>query len=91
MDEIEKAEMRLLRRKCDQLEERLQKLETAGNKEFATPKEVADMLACSQNNIYIKIRQGKIKAVLLGRSYRIPLGQFQTQSPAEAMRHKIFG
>lgn len=86
----EKIEMRQLNQKCMRLETRIMELETARQIEFVTPKELSIILGCSMNNIYIKIRQGKIKAVHIGRSYRIPMNQFQKQEQSSTIKQKVF-
>lgn len=40
-------------------------------KEFYTVKEVADLLGISRVAVFMKIRQGKIKAEKIGRNYAI--------------------
>lgn len=37
-----------------------------------TPEEVADMLRCGMNTTYKLLKSGKIKAMRIGRSWRIP-------------------
>ena len=37
-----------------------------------TPEEVADMLGCGMNTTYKLLEAGKIKAMSIGRSWRIP-------------------
>ena len=37
-----------------------------------TPEEVADMLGCGMNTTYKLLKSGKIKAMRIGRSWRIP-------------------
>lgn len=37
-----------------------------------TPEEVADMLGCGMNTTYKLLKFGKIKAMRIGRSWRIP-------------------
>lgn len=86
----EKIELRQLNQKCMRLETRIRELEAKWQIEFVTPKELSMILGCSLNNIYIKIRQGKIKAVHIGRSCRIPMNQFQKQEQSSAIKQKVF-
>ena len=37
-----------------------------------TPEEVADMLECGMNTTYKLLKSGKIKAMRIGRSWKIP-------------------
>lgn len=37
-----------------------------------TPEEVADMLGCGMNTTYKLLKSGKIKAMRIGRSWKIP-------------------
>lgn len=84
----EKIEFKSLEQKYTQLETRITALEATIPQEYVTPKELADILNCSLNNIYIKIRQEKIKAIPLGRSYRIPMNQFHNST--EELKSHIF-
>ena len=86
----EKIELRQLNQKCMGLETRIMELETKRQIEYVTPKELSLILDCSLNNIYIKIRQGRIKAIHIGRSYRIPMNQFQTQGQSSTIKQKVF-
>lgn len=45
--------------------------------QFVTPSELAEILRCSKNHIYIQIRSGTIQAVTIGTAIRIPMSQFQ--------------
>mgnify|MGYP000382272095 CR=1 FL=1 len=40
-----------------------------------TPEEVADMLGCGMNTTYKLLKSGKIKAMRIGRSWKIPREQ----------------
>lgn len=86
----EKIEFGFLKQKYSLLEMRITAFENTSTQEYATPKELAKILNCSLNNIYIKIRQGRITVVPLGRSYRIPMSQFQKQDIQASLKQKIF-
>lgn len=61
------------------LEERIKRLEeqATNREEWVTPKELSEIMKCSTNNIYIKIRKGEIYATdKLGSIKRIPMSQF---------------
>lgn len=70
------------------IEERIKRLEEAvenlamridmvQNEKWVTPSELAKIMNCSINNIYIKIRSGEIYATdKLGSIKRIPMSQF---------------
>jgi len=93
------------------LEERIEKLERTiemlteqlrqTNKErWVTPAELAEIMQCSVNNIYIKIRSGEIYATeKLGNIKRIPMSQFynqekptpQAKKTVNTIREKVFG
>lgn len=45
---------------------------------YVTPAELAKILHCSKNHIYIQIRSGMIQAVTVGAAIRIPMSQFET-------------
>jgi excisionase family DNA binding protein len=44
---------------------------------YVTPAELAKILHCSKNHIYIQIRSGAIQAVSVGAAIRIPMSQFE--------------
>ena len=90
MKEIQQADIELLNKKCLQLEERINQLECENKQVFVTPKELSEILRCSLNNVYIKIREGKIIAVPIGRSYRIPMEQFTTYTKEKQLKNRIF-
>lgn len=45
---------------------------------YVTPAELAKIMNCSKNHIYIQIRSGAIQAVTVGAAIRIPISQFET-------------
>jgi excisionase family DNA binding protein len=44
---------------------------------YVTPAELAKILNCSKNHIYIQIRSGALQAVTVGSAIRIPMSQFE--------------
>jgi hypothetical protein len=57
--------------------EKIEYLESVNHDKWVSVKELADIMGCSANNIYIKIRSGEIYATFkLGSIPRIPLSQF---------------
>ena len=92
------------------IEERIERLEMAiatlteqinatQKEQWVTPQELAQIMNCSVNNIYLKIRSGEIYATgKLGAIKRIPMSQFYKNETKEelkprekTMREKIFG
>lgn len=67
-----------------ELKERVDML--SRREEFATPSELADLLRCSKNHIYIQIRSGAIQAVTVGTAIRIPMSQFQSKPNPKQIR-----
>jgi len=47
------------------------------NKQFLTVKEIADILKVSFLTVYEYIKSGKLKALKLGRNYRVAIEEFQ--------------
>jgi excisionase family DNA binding protein len=47
-------------------------MERAQTREVLTPEQVADYLQVRKDTVYRYIREGKLTAVRLGRSYRVP-------------------
>lgn len=45
---------------------------------YVTPAELAKILHCSKNHIYIQIRSGAMQAITVGAAIRIPMSQFET-------------
>jgi len=83
------------------IDERITKLEKDSNElkaridvlsrmeHYVTPAELAKILHCSKNHIYIQIRSGTIKAVTVGAAIRIPMSQFETnKSPNKKIIRK---
>lgn len=59
------------------LNDKVEYLESVNNDKWVTAKELSEIMNCSLNNIYIKIRAGEIFATdKLGSIPRIPLSQF---------------
>ena len=92
------------------IEERIERLEMAiatlteqinatQKEQWVTPQELAKIMNCSVNNIYLKIRSGEIYATgKLGAIKRIPMSKFYKNETKEelkprekTMREKIFG
>jgi excisionase family DNA binding protein len=86
-------EMRELRQAIFRIEQRVRKLENQNSSEYATPNELAVILKTTPNNVYRKIRNGEIKALKMGRSYKIPMSQYRRVegSYEEKIKAKIFG
>lgn len=59
------------------------------NEEFVTAKELSEIMKCSINHIYSKIRSGEIFATdKLGSIPRIPMSQFYKNNPKEKKMKK---
>lgn len=62
---------------CSDLIEKLEYAEAKYCDRFVSSKELAKIMGCSTNNIYLKVRNGDIFATKkLGSNRRIPLSQF---------------
>lgn len=69
---------------CHELSEKLQQSEARQADRFVSAKELAEIMDCSLNNVYIKIRSGEIFATdKLGSIPRIPMSQFYQNNPKE--------
>lgn len=83
------------------LEERIKRLEeqATNREEWVTPKELSEIMKCSTNNIYIKIRKGDIYATdKLGSILRIPMSQFYNEKEevevfkeTKSTKERVFG
>lgn len=61
----------------EQMEDRINYLESKNNDKWVSAKELAQIMGCSVNNVYIKIRAGEIYSTnKLGSIQRIPMSQF---------------
>lgn len=58
------------------LSDRVCRLETSAPEKWVTVKELAKIMSCPENTIYIKIRSGVIKATRQTGEIRIPMSQF---------------
>jgi hypothetical protein len=96
----------VLEERIEMLEETITKMEEqiklTQNDKWVTPNELANIMNCSVNNIYIKIRSGEIYATdKLGSIKRIPMSQFykneivnekEKQATKKlSMKEKVFG
>lgn len=70
----------LLEQQVKQLQTQLAKLEAQRNDKYVTPKQLAEIMNCSVNNIYVKIRSGEILADRSTGLPRIPMSQFVGQA-----------
>lgn len=75
----------------NELQSRVNYLESRGNDRFVSAKELAAMMGCSRNNVYLKIRNGNIFATKkLGDIPRIPLSQFYEEDmESKPKRRKV--
>jgi excisionase family DNA binding protein len=86
------------------LNEKIEYLESMNQDKWVSVKELAEIMGCSVNNIYIKIREGKIFATdKFGSTPRIPLSQFYNDKKVKekvvektgrkdmSMKEKVFG
>lgn len=70
----------------EQLLARVEELEKREKpEEYVTPKQLAEMMNCSANTVYIKIRSGEIKAVHIGSNPKIPMNQFEITNQEQAV------
>jgi excisionase family DNA binding protein len=72
----ERIEIREIKQALARIEQRLGELEGQKRSDYVTPDELAATLKTTPNNVYRKVRKGDIKALKVGRSYRIPMSQF---------------
>lgn len=58
------------------LTERVSRLETSNSEKWVTVKELAEIMNCTENTIYRKIRSGTISGTRQTGEIRIPMSQF---------------
>lgn len=86
------------------LTEKIEYVEKLKHDQWVSAKELSEIMGCSVNNIYIKIRKGEIFATdKLGSIPRIPMSQFydnenpkvknikQFKKEALSMKERVFG
>lgn len=62
------------------LQKQLESLQGAGEEQFLTPKEAAQLMRCSVQTIYLKVQSGDIQADMSTGRARIPRSQFYRKS-----------
>ncbi len=65
-----------LERQVTELTDKVAHLKSVNNDKWVSAKELSEIMGCSVNNIYIRIRSGEIYASRKLGSPRIPLSQF---------------
>ena len=81
--------LELLELQNKELREKLEDLMSKQKERFVTAKELSEIMNCSVNNIYVKIRSGEIFATdKLGSIPRIPMSQFYENNPKEKNEKK---
>lgn len=58
------------------LRKRIESLENNGMDRFVSAGELAEIMGCSVNTVYVKIREGTIEATRRTGDHRIPMSQF---------------
>lgn len=67
-----------------ELKEKVALMEARGTERFVTPKQLAEMMQCAPNTIYVRIRNGEIYASRKTGAPRIPLSQFYNPESEQA-------
>ena len=90
-----------LEEKINELNGIIDTLQGSRNEEWGTPAQVAEMLHCTVNNIYVKVRKGEIFADRSTGRPRIPMSQFKQpikfpqevdkEETEEDIRELVFG
>jgi len=74
----------LLENTAYELQNKINYLEKKNSDKWVSAKELAEIMSCSVNNIYIKVRSGEIYATKrLGSSPKIPMSQFYKDKETE--------
>lgn len=81
--------LNLLETQNEELRKKIYELENKQSERFVTAKELSEIMQCSINNVYVKIRSGEIFATdKLGSIPRIPMSQFYENNPKEKNEKK---
>lgn len=73
-----------LEQRVEQLEREIREIkEQKKNEQYLSPKEFAEKMSCSQSFVTKLIREGEIKALKLGKRFRIPMSQFEEKEGTE--------
>lgn len=75
-----------LKRENEELKRRIESLEQKGADRFVTAEELAEIMGCSTNTVYVKVRAGEIEATKRTGGVRIPMSQFYVQQPEKVLR-----
>lgn len=86
----------------EEMADKINYLEFRNNDKWVSAKELAQIMGCSVNNVYIKIRAGEIYATSkLGSIPRIPMSQFYKNESVKlepkkvnenlSIKEKVFG
>lgn len=68
------------------LRKRIESLENNGMDRFVSAGELAEIMGCSVNTVYVKIREGTIEATRRTGDHRIPMSQFYRKTEDKTVK-----
>lgn len=81
-------QIKALSEEVEQLKEKVSMYEARSSERFVTAEELAEIMQCAPNTIYVKIRSGEIYASRKTGGPRIPMSQFYKTDPIELTNRK---
>lgn len=81
-------ELQALHKEIEAIKDELAQMKAINQERFVTPAELAEIMQCAPNTVYVKIRSGEIYATRKAGDPRIPMSQFYKTDPVNLIKHK---
>lgn len=81
-------ELQALHKEIAVIKDELARMRAIDHDRFVTPAELAEIMHCTLNTVYVKIRSGEIYATRRAGDPRIPMSQFYKNEPIDLIKHK---
>lgn len=81
-------ELQALQKEIAAIKDEMAQMKAIHQDRFVTPAELAEIMQCAPNTVYVKIRSGEIYATRKAGDPRIPMSQFYKSDPVDLIRHK---
>lgn len=81
-------ELQALHKEMEAIKNEMAQMKAINQERFVTPAELAEIMQCAPNTVYVKIRSGEIYATRRAGDPRIPMSQFYKSDPTELIKHK---
>ncbi|HBC98709.1 MAG TPA: hypothetical protein DC053_03905 [Lachnoclostridium sp.] len=81
-------ELQELHKEIEAIKDELAQMKARTQDRFVTPMELAEIMQCTPNTVYVKIRKGEIYASRGTGDPRIPMSQFYKSDPIDLIKRK---